>query len=197
MKSFAAHLGYAAVALFSPTVAHAASLPIPDGVYVTKPQFCEDLRMGELEMIDFEVSKGGAAFGYPESACVVAEVTVVREGRYSVIGDCNEFGEIWQSSFFLDVLGDQEISIDGQPHQLCSGGPSEANADTLLEEWMDWNERCRGGSGDEPATLEACDRRAEISAELEGMNLCYGKENQAGAEYEWHTCGAGSIHFVE
>ncbi len=148
-------------------------------------------------MIDFEVVEGGAAFSYPEVFCVVAKVTKVRENRYGVTGDCNEFGEIWQSSFFLDVLSDEEIAIDGQPHQLCSPSPTGGDATALLDEWMDWNEPRRGGSGDEPSTLEACDRREAVSAELEGMNLCYGKEDQVGAEYEWHTCGAGSIHFAE
>lgn len=150
-------------------------------------------------MIDFEASKSGAAFSYAESFCVVADVTEVRQDRYRVVGDCDEAGEIWQSSFFLDVLGDDDIAIDGQPHQLCVGNPGVdvGSANANIEEWMDWNERCRGGSGDDPATLVACDRRSDVSKRLEGLNLCYGKEDQSGAEYEWHTCGAGSIHFAE
>lgn len=112
--------------------AHGANLPIFDGAYVTKPQFCEDLRRGELEMIDFTVSEEGASFSYPESFCVVAEVESVRANRISVTGDCNEFGEIWQSSFFVDLIDYDEIAINGVPHFLCN---SEVPPTDFGPEW--------------------------------------------------------------
>ena len=116
IQLLAGHLLAAAVTF---DAAQAASLPIIDGAYVTKPKFCEDLRRGELEMIDFTVSEQGASFSYPESFCVVAEVESVRANRISVTGDCNEFGEIWQSSFFVDLVDYDEIAINGVPHFLC------------------------------------------------------------------------------
>lgn len=190
--------GNVLVALLLTTgMATAANLPISDGVYVSKPDFCEEFRRGELEMIDFEVTENGAAFSYPEAFCVVAEVKEVRQSRFRVTGDCDEFGEIWQSSFFLDVQGGGKIAIDGRAHQICTGASGGVGADAadLIEEWMQWNESCRGGFGDEVATIQACDRRADAAEQLERLSLCYGKEHQSGAEFDWHTCGPGSIHF--
>jgi hypothetical protein len=39
-------------------------------------------------------------------------------------------------------------------------------APELLQRWMVLNEDCRGGAGDEQATMQACDERMSISAEI-------------------------------
>ncbi|HEV7292894.1 MAG TPA: hypothetical protein VGN79_11285 [Devosia sp.] len=75
--------------------------------------------MGELDFIDFEVQEDRYAYALPEVFCVTSEVTAVRDGRYRVEADCNEFGDLWQNSFFLDVVSSSEIRIDGVPHKLC------------------------------------------------------------------------------
>ena len=124
IKPLACYLLAAALTFGS---AQGASLPIPDGVYVTKPQFCEDLRRGDLEMIDFEVLNEGASFSYPESSCVVAEVKDVRTNRIKVTGDCDEAGEVWQSSFFLDLIDYDKIAIDGAPYFLCEAGGADVD----------------------------------------------------------------------
>ncbi len=36
----------------------------------------------------------------------------------------------------------------------------------LLENWYLENQRCRGGSGDQPDTWKACERRSKVNAEL-------------------------------
>jgi hypothetical protein len=37
---------------------------------------------------------------------------------------------------------------------------------TLVMAWEALNEDCRGGSGDDPATMKACERRTVVSDEL-------------------------------
>lgn len=132
IQRFAGHLLAGALTFGT---AQAASLPIPDGVYVTNPKFCQGFRRGDLEMIDFEVLNGGASFNYPEASCVVAEVNDVRTNRVRVTGDCDEAGDIWQSSFFLDLIDYNKIAIDGVQHYLCEAGA--ANAD-YGQEWASY-----------------------------------------------------------
>jgi hypothetical protein len=46
-------------------------------------------------------------------------------------------------------------------------------APELLQHWMVLNEECRGGSGDEPATMRACDDRNLVDAALFAHGYCY------------------------
>jgi hypothetical protein len=43
----------------------------------------------------------------------------------------------------------------------------------LLQRWKVLNERCRGGSGREPATKQACDERKMVDAALFARGYCY------------------------
>jgi hypothetical protein len=44
---------------------------------------------------------------------------------------------------------------------------------TLVTAWQALNEDCRGGSGDEPATVKACERRTVVSEELRAHGCRY------------------------
>ncbi len=46
-------------------------------------------------------------------------------------------------------------------------------APELLQRWMVLNEQCRGGSGDEQATMQACDERNLVDAALFAHGYCY------------------------
>ena len=46
-------------------------------------------------------------------------------------------------------------------------------APELLQRWMVLNEDCRGGAGDEQATMRACDDRSLIDAALFAHGYCY------------------------
>ena len=39
--------------------------------------------------------------------------------------------------------------------------------------YLDLNEQCRGGSGDDPETTKACDQREQVSAELRQLHICF------------------------
>lgn len=69
----------------------------------------------------------------------------------------------------------------------------QRNATTLVALSNDANERCRGGSGDNPETHIACAERTEIGERLAVIGWCYGRQGQAGYQMNWHQCGRDSI----
>lgn len=50
------------------------------------------------------------------------------------------------------------------------------------------NEQCRGGSGDNPATMKACDSREKYVGLLKKKGWCWGNDTQIGAEKTWQPC---------
>lgn len=43
----------------------------------------------------------------------------------------------------------------------------------LEKTYLDLNEQCRGGSGDDPDTIKACDQREQVSAQLRQLHICF------------------------
>lgn len=77
----------------------------------------------------------------------------------------------------------------------CAAAPAtqpDGSTARLLNQWGAANGQCRGGSGNEAATWEACERRDELSDALNREGLCYGKQTQYGYQHEWHACGSDS-----
>jgi hypothetical protein len=177
-------------------------IPISDGTYMRSADYCEQFRQGKLDFIEFSVSEGGHAYHWPETGCVVHKIKKLRTNRYAIEGDCLEMGEASQNSFILDVEGTGSIRIDGQPLVSCEAKPAKAakkatNPANLVKDWNEANVACRGGSGDDPETFKACDRRADLARRLEKSRWCYDKEGQAHASYRWHKCTKRSIHYSE
>lgn len=69
----------------------------------------------------------------------------------------------------------------------------QLDARTLIALVEGLNDRCRGGSGDNAETLKACNERDAPMRQLQSLGYCYGKQGQAGYQYEWHHCGPDSI----
>ncbi|KQS78826.1 hypothetical protein ASG25_09325 [Rhizobium sp. Leaf384] len=61
----------------------------------------------------------------------------------------------------------------------------------VIARWSEENGQCRGGGGDSPETLAACDRRAVTDAKLQRVGWCYGREGEAGYQMDWHACTGG------
>lgn len=70
---------------------------------------------------------------------------------------------------------------------------AEKRPDGFIETWHEHNENCRGGSGDDPSTDISCKKRDDLTQKLNKIGWCFGRENEAGAQYKWHACEAGSI----
>ncbi len=141
-------------------------------------------------------------FTMHESGCLVSEIKPVRKNRYDVELDCREFDEIYQYQFFLDVISDQHVRVNGDDLWICKKGflATEAStlepagsADDLIAAWADADENCAGGSGDNPATEAACTLRQQLAEKLNQKDLCFGREKQSRNGYDWHQCDAGSL----
>src|SRR5690242_4704101 len=87
------------------------------------------------------------------------------------------------------VLASPPAMADQPP--LPAGWP--ANVKALITRSEAANDRCRGGSGDNPETFKACDRRAVYERQLDRLGWCKGREGEAGFEKWWHRCGRNSI----
>ncbi|MEO5334035.1 MAG: hypothetical protein H7839_18645 [Magnetococcus sp. YQC-5] len=63
-----------------------------------------------------------------------------------------------------------------------------ADPPALLDRWADFNSKCRGGSGDDQKTWDACDERDKMTEQLKAHGWCYGEPGQFGYQMEWHPC---------
>lgn len=66
----------------------------------------------------------------------------------------------------------------------------------LIKRSSDLEATCRG-SYDERAAKAACDARDKAMDDVIAAGICWGKEDQANAEYEYHRCGPGSIGYAQ
>ncbi|AWN35975.1 hypothetical protein [Methylobacterium radiodurans] len=77
---------------------------------------------------------------------------------------------------------------------LITAAPLTARAEAvpkLLQDWTALNGLCRGGSGDDPRTRAACDRRDAIDRRLAAAGWCHGRPGELGAQRIWRPCGEG------
>jgi hypothetical protein len=80
---------------------------------------------------------------------------------------------------------------------VSNSASATSSADQLIAQWSEINSKCRGGSGDNPKTWEACDARDTLSSKLEELGYSYGCEGQAGYESYWRNdCGSLASHPV-
>ena len=68
---------------------------------------------------------------------------------------------------------------------------TRAQASPLLEQVAELNDQCRGGSGGDPRTTAACDKRDAVADKLYQSGWCYGDTDQDGYQKYWKTCGEG------
>lgn len=65
----------------------------------------------------------------------------------------------------------------------------------LIDQWRIQNTLCRGGSGDQPDTQRACEKRQEIGRALDNLDWCYGTKDQMAYQMQWHQCRAESNRY--
>jgi hypothetical protein len=64
----------------------------------------------------------------------------------------------------------------------------------IIAQYEQLNETCRGGSGDEPATMKACDDREALYPKVSAQGYCYGTlDDPDEASKNWHRCGPRSL----
>lgn len=67
---------------------------------------------------------------------------------------------------------------------------AQGNVDSLIASVEKLNAQCRGGSGDSPSTMVACEARDKTIGELGQLGWCYGPNNEIQANKRWLQCDA-------
>ena len=94
-------------------------LPVTEGNFVSSQVYCDLLQKGELDFVELSIEQSGCQLSFPEVSCFVAEVKQIRDKRYHVKADCREFEDIYEHQFFLDVLPDNNLRVDGRDLVFC------------------------------------------------------------------------------
>ncbi len=65
------------------------------------------------------------------------------------------------------------------------------SVEDLVSLWFRMNDSCRGGTTQ--MQIDDCTTREEVGEYLTRMRgWCYGRDGEAGVDYEWHACEPGS-----
>lgn len=96
------------------------------------------------------------------------------------------------SVFDLDT---DTLTIVRESGSVMRGQSASMNA--ILNLWHQQDGKCRGGSGDNSGTWDACDAREHTHNSLEGAGWCYGKAGEYGYQYQWHRCDASSYRLFQ
>ena len=65
---------------------------------------------------------------------------------------------------------------------------ASADVQALVARAEALNSACRGGRGDDPATVRACDDRDAAVRQLAARGWCYGTPSDIEAQKEWQRC---------
>lgn len=99
--------------------------------------------------------------------------------------------------FSCDLKNDSDLQASTSRPQVVSESKKEAvlmesvpptEVALLIAKEEKLNDKCRGGSGDDPATAKACDEREAVLAEIKAKNWCWGNDGQVGADRVWERC---------
>lgn len=82
---------------------------------------------------------------------------------------------------------DNKSTSDSAPAQKIP--PDVAS---LISKADQLNDKCRGGSGDDPATSKACDARDAVIGQIRAKKYCFGTDQQIQAEKTWQECAPAS-----
>ena len=88
------------------------------------------------------------------------------------------------AAVMADAL-DSKMSCDAAP--LASDTPPKDVA-LLIAQAETLNDKCRGGSGDDPATEKACGERDVVFRKIKAKNWCWGHDGQVGSDRTWERC---------
>lgn len=91
------------------------------------------------------------------------------------------------------VVWDQVTrTIRSETGQVIQSDKGATGPIRLISQWQGENGSCRGGSGDSPQTMVACERREAIGTKLQTVGWCYGRDGEYGYQMQWHACVTNS-----
>lgn len=87
--------------------------------------------------------------------------------------------------------------LAGVPMMAKASPLTATQVKALIEEAKTLTSRCRGGSGDDPKTAQACAEGDSVGRKLSSAGWCYGEGTEAGYLRYWKTCGATRLAEIE
>ena len=96
------------------------------------------------------------------------------------------------SESYAVITGSDCGSTQQQPNQTSTNNndtvsiPKEISG--LIKKTDFLNDKCRGGSGDNPETMKSCDERDKYVDLLHKKGWCYGTSSQIEADKTWQKC---------
>jgi hypothetical protein len=89
-------------------------------------------------------------------------------------------------------VGPPSNAVPATPVAVTEGAADDEDAIRnvpIVARYIALNERCRGGSGDNDATMQACEQRDAMAPEVERAGYCWGELSyQAEADKHWRRC---------
>ena len=96
------------------------------------------------------------------------------------------------SALAAAIMATGPIAHAQSPLQSPDAGKSVPE---LIELYTQSDSRCRLARDDSDEVMVACTARSFYGAALNERGWCFGREDQANAEMEWHQCGEDSQRF--
>lgn len=95
-----------------------------------------------------------------------------------------------QKSAMLAKLG--RLSSSDESSKSGTTPYSRAKIQPTLDTYEKLNDKCRGGSGDDPSTQVSCDRRDTLMQTINGAGWCWGSRSgrETEADKAWQLCDA-------
>lgn len=101
--------------------------------------------------------------------------------------DINGYVHLFIKSFDDCLVRKTKIHNSKFMPQRASGAPP-TDVQKLIKQQEELNDQCRGGSGDSPKTMTACEKRDKVFDQIMRKGWCWGFEGQAGYERSWVKC---------
>jgi uncharacterized protein len=166
------------VTMICPQLGHAASFNCARAFSKTEVAICEDRSASKLDEINAVVFSSLLKLHRNNRDDLLSAQRSFLRGR----DRCQDDVECIRNSYV------NQIQLLCAKYEL----PNAACRGLIVDQWQSANGFCRGGSGDDPRTLDWCDVRESIGDILKGLQMCYGKKNQPGYMAEWHRCTIAS-----
>jgi hypothetical protein len=123
----------------------------------------------------------------PAPACnrPIGEVLLSRMARDGV--ELTEPDPSFASLFYKDI----EPATEGGRTTVAEDADATIREIPIVAKYIALNDRCRGGSGDDDATMRVCEERDTLLPEVERQGYCWGNaSDQSEADRRWQRCSS-------
>nr|WP_246720266.1 hypothetical protein [Rhizobium leguminosarum] len=98
-----------------------------------------------------------------------------------------EFSFVWNTA---------SLQIESETGKVIATDKGAKAPDRLIHQWIGLDDICRGSTDRYGIETErACKRRDQIGPLLDRVDWCYGREDEAGMDMQWHKCDANSRRY--